>query len=383
MNYDASAVKKSNYIMRPYSLFHVEGGRKPSSSETEIKGVVYSYAHTGKDCYMGYSDICQRTGYSKATVWRQMQHIKKDEDFTVERRGGRVSKYTYVGADVDENGKATKHIRTEGYFITTKFKIYGSERCLTPSEVDVLSLIYTHTRKGGKFRGSYRQIAGILNCAEETIYRAVYALFSAELIARPKRGRHKKETSEFCACMHTLRKYQKEANRAQKRTQSSTSTGPMNGVVDSWLGALNAREERERNYAIWQRERNKSQDLRVADLNARADRERHYALLRQHAQNRADKYQDRARRDSQFRATSSELAKIEIDLAKAEVYAPNTLPDLQTKKQRLKAERRAILLRLGISEQDLIPRYQCEKCSDTGFMKNGRACDCYPKGGET
>lgn len=68
---------------------------------------------------------------------------------------------------------------------------------------------------------------------------------------------------------------------------------------------------------------------------------------------------------------------MEIALAKAEVFDPEKLPALKEKKAVLTKERKEILKELGITERQLQPQYQCKKCSDTGFLPNGAACDCY------
>ncbi len=115
----------------------------------------------------------------------------------------------------------------------------------------------------------------------------------------------------------------------------------------------------------------------VEAANARADRERYYAHLRAAAQSAAEKYQAKANANPRFKEISSELAKLEIELAKAEIFQPETLPALQAQKDALWKERREILSGLGISEAQLVPRYRCKKCSDTGFLPDGTACDCY------
>ena len=45
-----------------------------------------------------------------------------------------------------------------------------------------------------------------------------------------------------------------------------------------------------------------------------------------------------------------------------------------------KNARRAALERLGLSDKDFVPKYICPKCSDTGFLPNGKMCDCYREG---
>ena len=68
---------------------------------------------------------------------------------------------------------------------------------------------------------------------------------------------------------------------------------------------------------------------------------------------------------------------MEIALAKAEVFEPQNLPALQDKKKALLQERKDILSGLEISEQDLLPQFACKRCSDTGFLPSGTACNCY------
>ena len=117
----------------------------------------------------------------------------------------------------------------------------------------------------------------------------------------------------------------------------------------------------------------------VEDINAKADRERYYALLREQALKRVDKAVAKANENKRFKTITAELAKLEIALAKAEVFEPANLPALEKQKFELLAERKEILTVLGIHESELVPQFVCVKCSDTGFLPNGKACDCYNK----
>ena len=119
----------------------------------------------------------------------------------------------------------------------------------------------------------------------------------------------------------------------------------------------------------------------VEAVNAKSDRERYYALRREEAQTVADRFLARANANSRFKAITTELAKMEISLAKAEVFDPKALPALTEEKAALLRERATILEGLGITEAELTPQYGCKKCSDTGFLKSGAACDCYKAGG--
>ena len=117
----------------------------------------------------------------------------------------------------------------------------------------------------------------------------------------------------------------------------------------------------------------------VEAANAKSDRERYYAKLREQAQKRADSFIAKANANETFKRVSKELARLEIAQARAEISSPQTLPDLLLTKKDLLKKRVDVLQTMGISESDLTPQYTCKKCSDTGFLQSGTACDCYKK----
>ena len=90
-----------------------------------------------------------------------------------------------------------------------------------------------------------------------------------------------------------------------------------------------------------------------------------------------EKFLAKANENKRFKDISTELSKMEIALAKAEVFQPETLPSLQNKKQELITERKGILAELGIDETDLLPQFTCKRCQDTGFLPSGAACNYY------
>lgn len=111
----------------------------------------------------------------------------------------------------------------------------------------------------------------------------------------------------------------------------------------------------------------------------RSAREHYYSVLQAKAHAEADRAQKTAECDEAYRSAQSALKKGEIELAKAEVFAPDTLPALEREFERQKTLRLEALRRLGLTEQDLQPKFACKKCSDTGFLPDGRMCDCYPE----
>ena len=115
----------------------------------------------------------------------------------------------------------------------------------------------------------------------------------------------------------------------------------------------------------------------VEAANAKSAREKYYADKREKALSVADRYATKANSNPRFGAIEKALSKMNMELAKAELYAPDTLPSLQEKQTALLCERLEILATLGIEEWQLAPQFACKKCSDTGFVPSGASCDCY------
>lgn len=117
----------------------------------------------------------------------------------------------------------------------------------------------------------------------------------------------------------------------------------------------------------------------VLAANERSDLEKYYATLREKALSVAEKNRKNAEKIDGFSDNERNLSKMEIDLAKAEIFDIASLAKLQEEKEALLKKRREFLASVNLTEADLAPVYHCKKCSDTGFMKNGAACDCYTK----
>ncbi len=115
----------------------------------------------------------------------------------------------------------------------------------------------------------------------------------------------------------------------------------------------------------------------IEAINAKADRERYYATLREKAQSKADKYLAKANKNARFKELTTALSRMEIALAKAEVFEPSKLPSLTEEKADLLRERRSLLQAMGIDETQLQPQFSCARCSDTGFLPSGVMCTCY------
>lgn len=120
----------------------------------------------------------------------------------------------------------------------------------------------------------------------------------------------------------------------------------------------------------------------VESANARADREKWYSERRHAAEVEADKANAQARSFPAYLEAEKRLRRLDIEHAKAELHNPEKVPEIEKEQDLREMERAKALLLSGLTERDLLPAWHCVRCSDTGYLPNGRACDCYAKSTE-
>ncbi len=165
---------------------------------------------------------------------------------------------------------------------------------------------------------------------------------------------------------------------AKKSAGAAAPLSYMNKLLSEWkrTGVTVPSEIPERPAPTPAKQDYRSEAAIAADM--RADRERYYALLRQKALDGAEAVRAKAEKDPAFKSAERDVKKTEIELAKAEVFSPSTVPAIMEKLEAHKKARSEALARMNITEEDLLPKFRCTKCSDTGFLPSGKACDCYP-----
>jgi DNA replication protein DnaC len=76
----------------------------------------------------------------------------------------------------------------------------------------------------------------------------------------------------------------------------------------------------------------------------------------------------------------SEIAKTGVLIAKSLLNDPDsyeqTLLEIDKKMTKLKAEKAFLLTENNISLEELNVQYECSECKDTGFLKDGKKCNC-------
>lgn len=118
-------------------------------------------------------------------------------------------------------------------------------------------------------------------------------------------------------------------------------------------------------------------DKASAEEQAKA-RAKWYRERRERAEEIADA--NRAKAEERCGDIIREIKRLEITISKAE--ASGKEDSIRGEAKALLNERDRLekaLAVIGLTESDLRPRYRCKKCNDTGFLPNGKPCDCYEK----
>ena len=351
MNIHGSAAttqtEPEGFFRQPYSLFKATdaNGKKFSRAALAVFGTIFSYSNVEGDpearCFLSYAGFQRQLNISHATVARALAAGSK---CGLIARVAEPKKAYRVTLD-DAEG----FILSEYYLNHTAFKIRGEEkpRFLTKAQIDVYSLIKTHCqnpKNGHKFKGSVRGIMSTLHLAKRTVQDAISILLRADLIHREARGINSYERSTFTVNNHLIRSLKHTYKKSLPRPASKR---------------------------------------RPSDEDLRTERERFYAQLRQQAQARVDQFQRLLDADSRFRKLDLELRPIAHDKAVAEINGQTKrLEELGRKEKSLKVRLARRMTELGISAEDLKPRFRCSVCHDTGFrIKDGKPCGCFPPGG--
>ena len=374
-NVAAAKKEKKSYLRIPYEFLE-EGFEKLSRTVLFLKSNVFSFSFNKKDpnaqCYSKMSDFSEKLHITERHASRSMKRcIENGYIERVTDDEGKVIRSWYKYAGSTEFGKG--YIRVDMELLYKQFRFGADDTHVAPyedylslSEILVLSYMITladniKSKTAGTFKGSYRSIAKKLRMSPSTVRAAVLRLMKARLISRME------EDKAVNGSGWTVYRVDKSLLIRTQEQELKAEEKAFNSQLKESQEKKIAQEPSSK--PEWQR--------RIEAIDAKSDRERHYAQRREKAQARADYFLKKANQSERFKEITSELGKMELALAKAEVYDRDKLPDLERRKARILKERKLLLSRLGINELDLSPIYQCSKCSDTGFMKNGAGCDCY------
>ena len=107
------------------------------------------------------------------------------------------------------------------------------------------------------------------------------------------------------------------------------------------------------------------------------EREEWYRARRDRAEEIAEYNRRKAEAIDGYAEDMKNMKRLEIAAGKAEAQGGNHAQDILSELSRLREKLKTRIASVGLSEEDLRPKYSCKKCNDTGFLPNGKPCNCY------
>jgi predicted transcriptional regulator len=244
-------------------------------------------------------------------------------------------------------------------------EVHTIRRRLTRIEATFVVLLASICGENGKFKATMRKFAKMVqDISPMTAQKAISNLLHADIIARPKTATHRAEESEYTfKDKDLLKEIRKVTEEAKARRAEKAKMKEEKGKTASIISA---------------------QEQAVKDADAKSARERFYALRREQAEIDAARIQDKLNKIPKFAAAMRQINQSEIHMARLEIAGDvNGMRALRIQCAGWRHEIEDVLQDFGYTQDDLKPKRICLKCSDTGYLPDGKACDCYPKGGTT
>lgn len=324
--------------------------RKLNGSELKALAATFTFSSEETATDFTYNKLYKKYHFSPVSAGRAVRAAIKAQ--LIERDGGihnyKLTDSVWQMLNDDAAKKAEKkgkkveeaHIsflRIENWIYYAKF----DGRYLTNKEIEVLFYLVSFTEGGKKtWNASKNYIARGLNCASRTVQYAVKNLKEIGLISYRSQARNRNSYTDFTVNDNFLRNKKKAVLGEKKKAIAEAKA-----------------------------------------IDERAAFELYYSENRRRAETRAESMKERANADEQYRLANADMRRLEVQVEKARVLQPSVLDELIRRLKSAKMIRANRLTALQMTEEDLEPRYTCSRCSDTGYLPNGRLCGCYPKGG--
>ena len=331
-------------------------------SELKLIGEIYSFSNMkGKPdelCKRSLTDFQNATGYSRSTVSANVNTITAEGIVTQKKNFHDKAEYKFEGKKDNELfinfEECLKHIEFE-------FPREDRKREMRDYEYFLIS-----------FMGSYCNIPGAKGCqftlqelCDKTgiclkyLRKGLRSLIDADLLYCNNRLWYARTDKRFkfnvrkeirLLMIHTPRR------ASEKQGKEYSEEPARQAPVADWKQAA-------------------AEAALAADL--RGEREHFYAVRHQRALDLAAENRKKAAGNADFKKAEIEIPVKELELSRAEVHHSDKVPELRRVLEDFKERHKNALRLVGLTENDLLPNYECKKCSDTGFMKDGRMCDCY------
>lgn len=330
------------YTKRYYSHFAAMAKSGFAALGKAVFGRIFGECSWKQTCEETYPEIAKALNCSRSSVARWVKMLNKKG--LIKRLDGTRSEYK-----TDETAKdADGFIITPSFFYTTVFSFGNGARHLRQNEVDVASYIlsWSLNPKTKGYKGSIGNIARTIGISTTTASEALDALAETSLIKREETADSINGAAIF---KYTADKDLVFAVRKAFRKNSKEEKIPEN----------------------------------VRQINEKAERESYYSRIRAEAEQEARKRSRPLRLDGEYTRAFRERRK--LDIAANRESDGEKIREIEKRREILWNTLTARARAFGISDEELseigevLPKYKCRKCSDTGTKADGTYCDCYPE----
>ena len=353
---------KIEYVDLPRGYFGKEfsgkGREKLSVKAVLMHGLISAYTAKSGGAFLTYDDFHDAFGLSSKTIAKWTGELETRGKIERDK-----SKKDYIKYTAKEKASRKSFIKYDKELLRVIDAIFG-EPHFTPTEeimlCNIVSIIIRKEENGefkvGRYKAGYTGIQTQMNVSQSTARRMMKKFADLQIIILKESGKSKGLPNQY--------------------TLNSK-------LIKAWIEVLQNREAA-KNEAIEKKSGVPEADRRakaerkkaIQDADYRSDREHYYSVLGQKAEDTAYWYTSVARQHEEFKKIEAELSKLQIKLAKEK--SDDEKAKLEEKELNLKVTRSIFLSKIGLSDEQLTPQYSCRKCNDTGYLPNGRICDCYP-----
>ncbi len=311
------------------------GDERLSAGNRKIECAILGFSRNGRTCDFYNSEIAARYRTSLSTVNRTKRKIRQANVF---ERGEKVYEYIYKGVDP----KDKEHFIIHEWLYHANFYMEGNVHSIRLSDCAIEVLSYIKSFPNAQIKCTRNWMAKKLGISPDTVARSVRLLEALKLISI------------------TYPKGQERAVNATVRTLFRVDTKALNDKCREVVKNV------------------KSKAQQVKDADERSERESYYAKRKHEEQERQAKLLEFLRTDPEFAEAERQLNTLEMKIGQAEAKGNyRMVKELLERRIELNRQRRAGLKRLGVTEQDLEPRFECAECRDTGERADHTFCDCW------
>ncbi len=337
-------------------------GKCLTPTQVEMAAFIGSCHKKGKGCKLPHAQMKEVFDKSSATVSRAINRLKDAKLVEQVDRDARGVSYKSLHVAGKEEYDIIPH---ELY--RRKFLVNGREEKMRASARTLMGRIM-------RIALSNHHVKEI--CFDKTLtegYRRD-CLAKAELLyTKESNGKLARELNLSTKTLHKAFKWLCDA-----KVLECTKEG-VNGSIYSVYEILDKSVYEYLFYEPPKKESKKTpEQTRIEAADYRAEREHWYAERRRKAERPVEKVKERLDKLPEWKENKRELANIGPEYGRASLAKDaSKLAALREREKKLLARRTYLLRQQGLTEEELVVKYHCSICSDSGVMPSGFACNCY------